>query len=211
MKNVKTFEDFINEALKPKNPNAVITIDVDLAGDDKDIMDAIKKFKLTAEPNGANNGTGYDLTGKRKDLIAYLTSEYYEMEDEDVEDIWPELLEGILESETGIFVMDNMRRHLHVAPEDVKDYIKGKTVYATDEDGEEYEINKKNTDVVSESSELDEAMVQVAGKSKPSGAKVLATVIVDNLESSNMLVGLKPSTKAAVIDAVTMIIMDNTF
>jgi hypothetical protein len=55
-------------------------------------------------------------------------------------------------------------------------------------------------------------MVQVTGKSKPSGAKVLATVIVNNLENSGMLKpGMNSSTKAAVVDAVTMIIMDNTF
>ena len=60
-----------------------------------------------------------------------------------------------------------------------------------------------------EESKANEAMVQVAGKSKPSGAKVLAMVIVDALESSKML---KPGVNInAVKDAVQMIIMDNTF
>lgn len=60
-----------------------------------------------------------------------------------------------------------------------------------------------------EESKANEAMVQVAGKSKPSGAKVLAMVIVDALESSKML---KPGVNInAVKDAVQMIIMENTF
>ena len=60
-----------------------------------------------------------------------------------------------------------------------------------------------------EGDSLDEAMVQVAGDKKPSGAKVLAMVIVDNLESSGML---KPGANInAIKDAVQTIIMENTF
>ena len=56
---------------------------------------------------------------------------------------------------------------------------------------------------------VDEAMVQVAGDKKPSGAKILAMVIVDKLESSGML---KPGANInAIKDAVQTIIMENTF
>lgn len=56
---------------------------------------------------------------------------------------------------------------------------------------------------------VDEAMVQVAGDKKPSGAKILAMVIVDKLESSGML---KPGANVnAIKDAVQTIIMENTF
>ena len=56
---------------------------------------------------------------------------------------------------------------------------------------------------------IDEAMVQVAGDKKPSGAKVLATVIVDKLESSGML---KPGANVnAIKDAVQTIIIESTF
>ena len=52
-------------------------------------------------------------------------------------------------------------------------------------------------------------MVQVAGNKKPSGAKVLASVIVDKLEEAKVL---KPGTNInAIKDAVQMIIMDSTF
>lgn len=72
----------------------------------------------------------------------------------------------------------------------------------------------KNTktfeEFVSESqNELDEAMVQVAGKGKPSGAQVLATVIVQLLQDKKAIdsgVNLKKLT-----DEIKTLIMDSTF
>lgn len=153
MKHAKTFEAFIAEKLTAKNPNDVVTIDADMAYDNP--MDAkvvFNKFKLKVKEIQGGQGTEHEITGTKKDILAYLQSEFYEMEDEDIKDLYPELLEG---------------------------------------------------------NDLDEAMVQVAGKSKPSGAKVLAMVIVDNLESSGML---KPGANInAIKDAVQTIIMENTF
>lgn len=60
-----------------------------------------------------------------------------------------------------------------------------------------------------EESKANEAMVQIQGDKKPAGAKILATVIVDNLESAKML---KPGVNINMVkDAVQMMIMDNTF
>jgi hypothetical protein len=56
---------------------------------------------------------------------------------------------------------------------------------------------------------VNEAMVQVAGKSKPAGAKVLAMVIVDRLNSAGMIA--PKANIAAIKDAVELIIMENTF
>jgi hypothetical protein len=59
--------------------------------------------------------------------------------------------------------------------------------------------------------EVNEASVQVAGHGKPSGAKVLATVIVDMLDKQNFL---HPDTKKSqkqLIDMVANVIMDSTF
>jgi len=152
---IKEAEAFIAEALTSKTPNEVETIDADLAyepSEKKDVMAVLKKFNITAKENGANNGMGYDLTGKKKDLIAYLQSEYYEMEDTDIKELYPELLEG---------------------------------------------------------NNLDEAMVQVAGKSKPSGAKVLATVIMKYLEDS-LLVPANANKKSIEAE-IAQLIMDSTF
>jgi cytidyltransferase-like protein len=106
MKNLKSLTSFsIDESLnegkkaKAKNPNKVNTIDVDLSGDDSDIMDAIKSFNLKVKSNGANKGTGYDMTGKNKDILDYLQSDYYALDASDIEDMFPELLEGEINEE----------------------------------------------------------------------------------------------------------------
>lgn len=68
-----------------------------------------------------------------------------------------------------------------------------------------------------EETKANEAMVQVAGKSKPSGAKVLATVLADFLEEKNMLDSNYTSkahggkNKKYMIDEITKFIMDSTF
>jgi|694.fasta_scaffold25733_10 hypothetical protein len=153
MKHAKTFEAFIAEKLTAKNPNDVVTIDADMAYDDpRDAKVAFNKYKIKVKEIKGGQGTEHEITGTKKDILAYLQSEFYEMDDEDIKELYPELLEG---------------------------------------------------------DALDEAMVQVAGKNKPSGAKVLAMVIVDNLESSGML---KPGANInAIKDAVQTIIMENTF
>ncbi len=105
MKNLKTLNNFIAESsidearkAKSKSPNDIITIDVDLAGDDKDIMDVLKKFKLKVEPNGATPNA-YDMMGRKKDILAYLQSDFYALDARDIEEIWPELLESDLNEE----------------------------------------------------------------------------------------------------------------
>jgi DNA-directed RNA polymerase subunit F len=120
--------------------------------DPRDAKVAFNKYKIKVKEIKGGQGTEHEITGTKKDILAYLQSEFYEMDDEDIKELYPELLEG---------------------------------------------------------DALDEAMVQVAGKNKPSGAKVLAMVIVDNLESSGML---KPGANInAIKDAVQTIIMENTF
>jgi hypothetical protein len=153
MKHAKTFEAFIAEKLTAKNPDEVITIDADMAYDDpRDAAIAFKKFGIKVKEVKGGQGTEHEITGKKKDVLAYLQSEFYEMDDEDIKEFYPELLEG---------------------------------------------------------DQMDEAMVQVSGKSKPAGAKILAMVIVDNLESSGMF---KPGANInAIKDAVQTIIMENTF
>jgi hypothetical protein len=99
MKHVKLFEDFVNEALSSKKPNEVITIDLDMAWDDSDpeedkaAKDAFKKYNIKVKEVKRNPGT-FDVTGKKKDILGYLQSEFYEMDADDIKEYYPELLEG---------------------------------------------------------------------------------------------------------------------
>jgi len=107
MKNIKTFRkvraSIINEKLKAKKPSDKITIDVDLdynpdsdEQQDRDSEKIFKKFKLDVTPNGATD-VSFDMSGKKQDLINYLQSKYYSFDDEDIRDLYPELLETVKE------------------------------------------------------------------------------------------------------------------
>lgn len=50
----------------------------------------------------------------------------------------------------GIFVRDNQGRVLHIEDGDLRAFNANKNVFATDEDGEEYEVNKKSVDAIKE-------------------------------------------------------------
>lgn len=88
-------DESVEEALKSDSPNDVITIDLDMAwdpADEKEAKAAFKKYKIKVDGTG-EPGT-YEVTGKKKDILAYLQSEFYEMEDETIEEYYPELLES---------------------------------------------------------------------------------------------------------------------
>ena len=87
------FESFVNES-------EVETIELDMAWDsssaedDKAAKAAFKKYKIKVK--GANGQPGtYEVTGKKKDILAYLKSDFYEMDQETIEEYYPELLESV--------------------------------------------------------------------------------------------------------------------
>ena len=79
-------ESLINEA------DSKVTIDVDFIND-KDSIEPLKKFKIKHKKTGDSTA---DLTGKKSDLIKYLKSDYFGLDDDDIEDLYSELLEGEL-------------------------------------------------------------------------------------------------------------------
>jgi len=99
MKHIKLFEDFVNEALSSKKPNEIITIDLDMVWndsnteEDKATRDAFKKYNIKVKEVKSNPGT-FNVTGKKKDILGYLQSEFYEMDADDIKEFYPELLEG---------------------------------------------------------------------------------------------------------------------
>lgn len=121
MKHVKEFESFIGEALTSKKPNEVETIDLDMAWDDSDpkevkaVKAAWKKFNIkvkSSSSSGPMQGGTYEVTGKKKDILAYLQSEFYDMDEETIKEFYPELLEGNSEDD---YVMPMNEGAFHVA------------------------------------------------------------------------------------------------
>jgi hypothetical protein len=69
---------------------------------------------------------------------------------------------------------------------------------------------KTFNDFVNETQEnIDEAMVQIAGKNKPSGAQVLAILIVKYLDE-NLLMPSNAN-KKKITEEIKQLIMDSTF
>lgn len=63
-------------------------VDIDHTGEG--IPAAEKKFKVKFK----KTRSGYDLSGEKKNIIAYLQSKDYDMDSDDIEELFPELLEA---------------------------------------------------------------------------------------------------------------------
>jgi hypothetical protein len=127
---VKLFEDFINEALTSKKPNEIETVEVDMSYDDdekKDVQAAWKKFNLKVKVVKGGQGTEHEVTGKKKDILAYLQSEYFQMDRDDIEEFYAELLEGNSEETAEIQLLKFAVNENASTPEELASFISQNT------------------------------------------------------------------------------------
>ena len=83
----------LKEALKPSNGKSTVGLDV---VDAKSAMKDMKKFKLKAkEGKGNSSADEVIVTGKNADIFKYLTSNYYDMDTDEIEEFYPELFESV--------------------------------------------------------------------------------------------------------------------
>jgi hypothetical protein len=76
------------------NENDVVTIDLDMAWDDDAAAQAaFDQFGIEVSQIDGNPGT-FEVTGRKEDVLAYLKSEFYGMDDQDIATYYPELLDG---------------------------------------------------------------------------------------------------------------------
>jgi hypothetical protein len=88
----------------------------------------------------------------------------------------------------------------------------GLVYFPDDKDAEEKGKQVKNYSEIAKLVEsLNEGAVQIAGKNKPSGAKVLATIIVDDLMKKDYLKPGADKVKSYLVDDIQDVIMNNTF
>lgn len=97
--NVKEEVTITIDEAKLKAGKGKTTVDVDFIGDKNDAKSAEKKFKLKIK---MGRGTA-DVTGEKKNIIAWLSSDMYGMDSDDIEDIFPELLEATSKKEGNAF------------------------------------------------------------------------------------------------------------
>jgi hypothetical protein len=80
----------IDEKLKPGKGKE--TIDVDYIGDKGLTKKLESKFKVKIKPTGS---TTADITGEKKNILSFMKSDAYMMDDGDIEELFPELLESV--------------------------------------------------------------------------------------------------------------------
>ena len=88
--NASYHKESVNEKSKLKGGRGKAEIDINWDGSAKDKKFAETKYgiKIKATRDGAI------LTGDKKKILAYMTGQDYAMDDEDIEDLYPELMEG---------------------------------------------------------------------------------------------------------------------
>ena len=89
-------ESVITERLRVKKPNELATIDIDYIGNSSDRSQSERKHRIKIKMTGRQTA---DVTGKKGDIVKFLQGDAYAMDDEDIEDIFPELLEGVKDVE----------------------------------------------------------------------------------------------------------------
>ena len=93
MKEEDEKDDEVTEGKKPGRGKS--TIDVDYIGSKKDAAEAQKKHKLKIKMTGRGQA---DISGEKKDIMAYLSSDAYGMDSSDIEELFPELFEDVKET-----------------------------------------------------------------------------------------------------------------
>jgi hypothetical protein len=80
----------VKEASKLKAGRGKVGIDINWDGNAAEVKDAKSKYKVTIKPHR----DGAMLSGDKQKILAYLQSQDYDMDDEDIEDLYPELMES---------------------------------------------------------------------------------------------------------------------
>ena len=83
-------KESVNEAKKLKAGRGKAEIDINFDGDRKDIKFATTKYMVKIKPHR----DGAIVTGDKAKILAYLQGEDYAMDPEDIEDLYPELMES---------------------------------------------------------------------------------------------------------------------
>ena len=79
----------VSEASKLKGGRGKAEIDINWMGDKKDVKFAMTKYKIKIK----TTSNGAILSGDKQKILAYLQGKDYDMDAEDIEDLYPELME----------------------------------------------------------------------------------------------------------------------
>ena len=82
-------------------------IDIDYIGNSGDRSRDERKHKIKIKMTGRQAA---DVTGQKKDILAFLQGDAYRMDDEDIEEVFPELLEAIINELNARYDLSDMKQ-----------------------------------------------------------------------------------------------------
>ena len=92
-------KESVEEAVKLKGGKGNAKIDIKWMGKPKLASDAAKKYNITIKPHsqGQMNTAGAVVTGDKQKILNYLQGKEYEMSVDDIDELYPELMEARLD------------------------------------------------------------------------------------------------------------------
>jgi len=100
-------QETVIEKVKPGKGKG--TADVDYIGDSDLTKKLEKKFKVKIKSSGR---TSADIIGNKANIIKLLQSDAYMMDDEDIEELYPDLLEGVISEALSKKISDGEARKI---------------------------------------------------------------------------------------------------
>ena len=82
-------------------------IDIDYIGNSGDRSASERKYRIKIKMTGRQTA---DVSGQKKDILAFLQGDAYRMDDEDIEDIFPELLEALMNELNARYSLPDMKQ-----------------------------------------------------------------------------------------------------
>ena len=112
----------------------MVTIELDMAWDDDQAAQAaFDQFGIEVQETNGNPGT-FEVTGRKEDILAYLKSELYEMDEESIQQYYPELLDGEMSEGEPDGDQYDGEYDSQFGPAITSELEKPKNIYADDED-----------------------------------------------------------------------------
>jgi hypothetical protein len=112
----------------------MVTIELDMAWDDDQAAQAaFDQFGIEVQETNGNPGT-FEVTGRKEDILAYLKSEFYEMDEESIQQYYPELLDGEMSEGEPDGDQYDGEYDSQFGPAITSELEKPKNIYADDED-----------------------------------------------------------------------------
>ena len=112
----------------------MVTIELDMAWDDDQAAQAaFDQFGIEVQETNGNPGT-FEVTGRKQDILAYLKSEFYGMDDETIQQYYPELLDGEMSEGEPEGDQYDGEYDSQFGPAITSELEKPKNIYADDED-----------------------------------------------------------------------------